>query len=230
MQTETLPPISIFQAFTKWINQRPGLDARNYGFDRNGIRAYKQELASIARDKKRAIAALGEAMGYTYHPAAMKDALNRAFSGRLSWIDGEFQYTTGQYWPTEYRKAAASVLEAYCNTVRPVKKPAPDTKFETISDIKQANRLAGSHFFDRDSMRFFRSRIVPKIYNGPGGIYFVTSEQYSDETARLYTVRKFNPADADIDTVGDFQKYNSKTEALSEAKRLAKGGTDAAQA
>ena len=79
MQTETLPPISIFQAFTKWINQRPGLEPRNYydPFDlqsgrkhqyRDGLRAYRQEVASIGRDRKRAIAALGEAMGYEYNP------------------------------------------------------------------------------------------------------------------------------------------------------------------
>ena len=31
--------------------------------------------------------------------------------------------------------------------------------FHDIDDIKCANRNAGQHFFDRDTLRFFRSRI-----------------------------------------------------------------------
>jgi hypothetical protein len=33
----------------------------------------------------------------------------RGYGGRLEWTGKGLQYTTGQYWPTEYRKAAAAV-------------------------------------------------------------------------------------------------------------------------
>ena len=36
----------------------------------------------------------------------------RAFSGRLSWDGASLSYCTGQYYPTEYRLAAAAVLRA----------------------------------------------------------------------------------------------------------------------
>lgn len=58
-----------------------------------------------------------------------------------------------------------------------------------MQDIKQANRDAGFHFFDRDTMRFFDSRILSQVYSGPGGVFFVTSER-GPAGPRGYTVRQ----------------------------------------
>lgn len=88
--------------------------------------------------------------------------------------------------------------------------------FRTIKEIKQANRASGGHWFDPDTLRFFRSRIDSTVY---GGRYFVSSEQYDDSTPRLYTVREAKP-DGDVETVGEFQAYATRGEAISAISRL----------
>ena len=78
----------------------------------------------------------------------------------------------------------------------------------TMREIKAANITAGFHFFDADTLRFFRSKILPKVYQGPGGVYFVTEEtgpRPADEGGTTaYTVRCFRPERGDIPTVGAF--------------------------
>ena len=95
-----------------------------------------------------------------------------------------------------------------------------------VDQIEQEMRRAGSHFFDPDTKRFFRSRTAPSIFvplrkdgkarggfkafSGP--IWFVTSEQYSTDHARLYTVRCYNPRGRrgpSVNTVGEFQEYHT---------------------
>ena len=74
----------------------------------------------------------------------------------------------------------------------------------TITMIRAANALAGAHFFERATMRFFRSQVLRTVYQGPGGIFFVTSEE-PPYGGRRYTVRRFDPTDpSDIETFGDF--------------------------
>jgi hypothetical protein len=94
----------LIDALRVWIRQRPGLDYGNYGEPHS----YRAELRSIARDKRDA-----EHLLRAVELSAMtgQDLLAgfRAFSGRLEWTGKGLQYTTGQYWPTEYRKAVAAV-------------------------------------------------------------------------------------------------------------------------
>ena len=85
-----------------------------------------------------------------------------------------------------------------------------------ISDIKRANREAGRFWFSPATLRFFESRILPSVYEGPGGIYFITSEQ-GPHGPRAYTVRRFFPGRATIGTVGPF---NEST--LAECRKLAR--------
>lgn len=217
---------SVFTAFEKFINQRPGLDPRNYfndWRDQNDRRAYNSEARRIQADGKRARAALKLAQAYPFNPEALLDA-TQTYSGRLQIVAEDdkrltIDYTTGQYWPTEYRVAAAVVLERYCETVRP--KTISGRIPKTIPELKEMSREAGSHFFDRDSMKFFHSRILPNLYTGPGGVFFVTSEQYNDDSPRGYTVRKYNPAIASIETIGDFNTH-TREPALATAKQAAK--------
>src|SRR6185437_3317048 len=146
--TNITPDASILDAFKRWINQSPDLEPGNYYSDYRdtaGRKAYRDELCSIQKDGTRARKALREAAAYPFNGEAMKEALNQAFSGRLSWTGTEFDYTTGQYWPTEYRAAAAAVLESYCHTVRPKYTPPPGAQFFTIADIREASIRAGSH-------------------------------------------------------------------------------------
>lgn len=92
------------------INQSPDLDSRDYD-SRDSLRSDYLCIARDGRDARLLLAfvALRDNIG-----AAELVAATRAFSGRLQFVtrDGEpaIEYTTGQYWPTEYRAAACAVL------------------------------------------------------------------------------------------------------------------------
>jgi hypothetical protein len=95
--------------------------------------------------------------------------------------------------------------------------------FQNIEEVKTQNKRKGQHFFDASTMRFFGSRVGYRIY---GGCYFVTSEQDNyGGYARRYTVRVAY-ACGDIDTVGDFQAYATRAQAVKAIKQLlAEGGS-----
>lgn len=93
--------------------------------------------------------------------------------------------------------------------------------YTTVTQIKAANRAAGQHFFDPDTMRFFRSRMLRGVI---GGRFFITSEQYVDSEGnadpRRYTVRVVDDA-GHVDTVGEFQAYATPAAARAAARKLA---------
>lgn len=92
----------------------------------------------------------------------------------------------------------------------------------TINDIKNAARAAGSYWFDPDTLRFFKGRVLPSVYQGPGGIFFVSSEQYRD-APRGYTVRQFHPDNPTVmGTVGEFNVL-TRDQAIRKAKESAAG-------
>lgn len=76
-------------------------------------------------------------------------------------------------------------------------------KYWTLDDIRTAMTQNGSHWWDRDSMRFFQTRVGDKVYQGSGGVFFVSSERCSDEP-RKYSVRQFIPETLGIETIGGF--------------------------
>lgn len=244
---------AVFIVLKAWIKQKPGLDPRNYGYTREGERALRSELRSIAKDRKRALKALDEAKELTpAQPDLLADAFS-AYSGRLQWMPtsvgtlhlnlegselkfGEkttighgtpcvtpshLTYTTGQYWPTEYRKAAAAVLERYIASWRRWwSQEHPQTfTYRTIEDVRAANRMVGGHWFDADTMRFFKTRIESGLVAcdwveatadtpaHPRRHRFVTSEKGPDGVRR-YSVREALP-DGSIATVGEFQGYRT---------------------
>ena len=99
----------------------------------------------------------------------------------------------------------------------------------TIDDVKRINKEKDRHFFDRDTMRFFRSRIERDALQFGQLIddkYFVTSEQFDSDSSRLYSVRRFNPKEGSIDTVGDFQEFSTKGQARKFAYCLADHNED----
>lgn len=105
-----------YNAFSDWINQRPGLEPCNYG-SRSGLNT---EYRHISEQKRRALHALRDATSawVRYDPLTLREVMRAVFSGRLQFDDaGELTYTTGQYWPTEYRLAAAVVLEEYRDAI-----------------------------------------------------------------------------------------------------------------
>jgi hypothetical protein len=84
-----------------------------------------------------------------------------------------------------------------------------------IDDIRDANRAAGYHFFDADTLAFFKSIIYTPVY---GGYFFVTSERAPHGGLRRFTVRNAC-SNGSIDTVGEgFQAYATQAGAVKAAK------------
>lgn len=98
----------IIDSLRRFASQRPGLYFGNYG----NAAAYRQKSREVTRDLNQArvlLRAIEWREGVT--AAHILEAARSAFSGRLS-IDPEtarINYTTGQYWPTEYRRAVCAV-------------------------------------------------------------------------------------------------------------------------
>jgi hypothetical protein len=99
------------------------------------------------------------------------------------------------------------------------------TKIWNINDIITANKVARKHFFSKDTMRFFSSRVLEPVYQGAGGVFFVTSEQrknFGGDGPRRYTVREFNPETCDVSSASEFNVL-SKYRAEKLARELADG-------
>ena len=82
--------------------------------------------------------------------------------------------------------------------------------YTSIEGIKRANLRNHGHWFDKDTLRFFKSRILPTVYHGK---YFISSERYSSDTMRRYTIRVADE-NGSIDTVGEFQAYRTRYAAI----------------
>lgn len=98
----------------------------------------------------------------------------------------------------------------------------------TIDEAKRINKEKGFHFFDRDTMRFFNSRIEKDALQFGQLIdnkYFVTSEQFvpshGKPDKRKYTVRKYYPDTGNVKTIGEFQEFATKKQARAFAWCLA---------
>ncbi len=107
-----------------FVRQRSGMDYRNYG-DAASYRSEQRSITRDLRDYRTLRAAVQWREGID--AAALKEAF-RAFSGRLTWDGKRMDYCTGQYFPTEYRKAACAVLaSALWDYTREHAMPAPDS-------------------------------------------------------------------------------------------------------
>ena len=97
---------AILSALAGFMSQTPGLEFADYG----EVSAYRSESRAITKDLhhgRRLLAAVSWRSSVTADN--LKEAF-RAFSGRLTWDGSRLDYTTGQYFPTEYRKAVCAVL------------------------------------------------------------------------------------------------------------------------
>lgn len=142
---------AIVDALYAWINQRPGLDPANYfcgGDWRENRRNYDSERRRILRQRNDALRLLRQVeLIDSISADDLLAAFQGAFSGRLSckdisarYDDGSIywrfslDYCTGQYWPTEYRAAAAAVLaHALWNWKRDKCMPKPNGKLKRNS-------------------------------------------------------------------------------------------------
>jgi hypothetical protein len=88
-----------------------------------------------------------------------------------------------------------------------------------LYEFIELSKASGNHFFDKDTMRFFRSRILD--YDPITG-YFITSEK-GPSNSRAYTLRKADFSSGDVDTIGQFQEYSTITRARTAFKRKLRG-------
>ena len=84
----------------------------------------------------------------------------------------------------------------------------------SIEEVIRANKAAGYHFFDKDTMEFFGSKVVCPVFEN---CCFVTEEDDFLRTQKLYTVRQFDPLTGSIEIVGEFQEYETVEEAIKAA-------------
>ena len=90
-------------------------------------------------------------------------------------------------------------------------------------EVRRLADNAGSHFFDRDAMWFFDSRVLGDAWRVGDTWLFVTSERFRGflvpDGERRYTVRFFY--NGRMGDVGGFQAYGSARAAKRAASRAA---------
>jgi hypothetical protein len=102
----------------------------------------------------------------------------------------------------------------------------------SIETVRRHAARNGSHFFDPDTMRFFRSRVANVAYRTADGTraYFVTSEQFvpsrGEPAPRRYSVRYADFAEKEypascIEEASKFQEYPSRGVADRAARHMA---------
>jgi len=102
----------IITALYAFIAQRPGLEYGNYGEPIS----YRAEVRAIGRDLTQARQLIRDVeLRASITADDIIDASKHAYSGRLTITasdDGKISvdYCTGQYFPTEYRKAVCAVM------------------------------------------------------------------------------------------------------------------------
>ena len=80
--------------------------------------------------------------------------------------------------------------------------------FHSVSEMKRANADAGFHYFDRDTMRFFESKVEsPPI----AGRLLITSEK-GPHGPRMFSVVGVAD-DGGTERMSEFQEFSSKEEA-----------------
>lgn len=77
-----------------------------------------------------------------------------------------------------------------------------------MADIKQKLSAGGNHFFDKDTIRFFGSRVESSLYKNNT---FITSEYTGFErTNRAYTVRYYNEQKNNVETISKFGEFSTR--------------------
>lgn len=116
---------AMLNALRAFINQRSGIDFRNYqsGNWKQSRECFLGDYRPILRHGKHARTLLRAVeLRDSITAEHILEASRNAYSGRLQWCPkqhhnsktgeytGLWEYTTGQYFPTEYRNAACAVL------------------------------------------------------------------------------------------------------------------------
>ena len=98
------------------------------------------------------------------------------------------------------------------------------TKIGNKEELMDYATHHGSHFFDRDTLQFFSSRILETVVQNGQFVYFVTSEQFTDRAEGINGPRKYSircmemheDGTVNVNSVGQFQKFATSKEAIGE--------------
>jgi hypothetical protein len=102
---------NMLDALRAFVNQRSGMDGRNYNSRESFLSDYRPLLRN-GRTARRLIREVELRESITSKD--LKAGSRHAFSGRIEFKENgngvRIEYCTGQYFPTEYRAAACSLL------------------------------------------------------------------------------------------------------------------------
>ncbi len=83
--------------------------------------------------------------------------------------------------------------------------------YGSIAELREANKAAGQHWFDKDTLRS-SDGIVPEDQPMIHGRLFVSSEQFDSRTPRCHTLR-YGTASGGVNTLGTMGQFASFDEA-----------------
>lgn len=170
---------AILAALDSFVAQRSGMDPNNYG----DVASYRSEQRSVTRDLHD-YRALRRAVGY--RDSLTDDMLLAAAAYRLTLTESRMQntdyyglndaagavyrvkYCTGQYFPTEYRKAACGVLaRALWDWTREHAMPAPIAKSgdHTYYPMVPGKLLSAGDWLRANFVREFGRGIASRYFN-----------------------------------------------------------------
>lgn len=166
---------TVITALYKFISQRSGIQYYNYG-ERTSFMSDYRRILRDGRDARLLLRAVDLRDSITAEHIIA--ASERAFSGRLTLkarADGAVavDYTTGQYFPTEYRAAAcavlASVLWGYFRANMPqakgVKHASGFGVFRATHETESYDGLSGGDWIRRAARREFGRGIAGRWFN-----------------------------------------------------------------
>lgn len=92
--------------------------------------------------------------------------------------------------------------------------------------MTEIRAMAKGHCFDREAMRFFSTTLPQHGYiANDGAVFFASGEQFlplsNGPYPRRYSVRRLDPETRFVDTVGEFQQYETLRAATLAARELA---------
>jgi len=90
-----------------------------------------------------------------------------------------------------------------------------------LNEFKILNRKNGFHFFDKETIKFFKSKILNWSETG----YFISSE-INPEGIKGYTIRKAQFKTGNVKTISRFMEFSSIEDAKTTMKKLINSEND----
>lgn len=94
--------------------------------------------------------------------------------------------------------------------------------FSDVRDYYERNN--GGNWFDKDTLKFWGCRLPKVAYETNAGLLFVTAEDDFSRTCKRYSIRR-QLVTGKIETVGEFQRYRTRAEAISAIRELHNGAS-----